>query len=341
MSIQTIDHYIAELPQIQRNWERNWIIPYAEAYSRAFDNFKTVLDNQKKADELRVSIAVSLLSLGLAAGLGTAVGKVTLRSAVADTALQSIGRTNSIRLMRAANWVAEHPTRSMFAGEAWDAVAGIISNEAKQMFNNAGASNASPSTYTENPLVNYLGLRRHLLDMVAAAHKAATEIRDASNKTQDEKDALAQQLAKQPLANAPMSSPANTEPNGRLQKDMEIGMFMALVLTKDHLQEEVHTGDAIGGMTRPSIIGRKPITHTTTSKKYPGAVFARNGSIHRRVYDRVGGVVEDHVDTLVRERRYSRAFFYGSMGHDEIQRAERTLSRISERYSLAKLGPLN
>lgn len=29
------------------------------------------------------------------------------------------------------------------------------------------------------------------------------------------------------------------------------------------------------------------------------------------------------------------------MGHDEIQRAERLLGRISERYSLDHLGPLN
>ena len=49
--------------------------------------------------------------------------------------------------------------------------------------------------------------------------------------------------------------------------------------------------------------------------------------------------MEQHVDDLVRGRRYAQAFFYGTMGHDEIQRAERMLSRISERYSLDRLGP--
>ena len=333
----TMQHYINDVNANAFNWIGNWVEPYNQAYTRAWLSFKNVLDNQRKADELRASIALSVLSIGLGAGLGAAFGATALRSVASNAAISRISQTNSIRLMRAANWIGENPTRSFIMGEAWDTVAGLISDQAKSTMEGLAQTNPSASSFGEDDGIVRSLLREHVNDSAGAALDVANSINESDTITEERKNQIAGQLRSQPFMQAPRQNPQCMAANGRAQKDMELAMFMAVVLGKDRMETTTltHTGDRIGSIVRPHrTVRTRDIPELPSSTRYPSP-----GQNQRIVYENVGSQVERRINQLFRERNYGERFFYGDMGRQEIAAAERTITRISQRYDLNRLGP--
>lgn len=337
----TMHDYVRQLAMHDDHWTANWVEPYTQAYTRAWASFKTTLDNQRKADQLRAAIALSVLSIGLGAGLGAAFGATAMRTVAANQAIRSISRTNSIRLMRAANWVAENPTRSFIAEQAWDTVAGLLNDRVKTTFQELAETNPAASAFGEDDGIVGSVLREHLARTMGAARSMAEDIISNDSIQEEQKNAIAGRLQEAAIANPPTRRPPSMAVGGSAQLDMELAMFMAVVMEKDFMEtsELVDSGVLIGGGMRSfRRTSRTPIsqltTQTTGNNQYPTP-----GNNQRVVYENVGSHLESRINTIFRQRNYGRAFFYGDMGREEIQLAERTLTTISRRYSVTRLGP--
>ena len=338
----SIRDYHADLSTHQNHWQSNWVEPYTQSYVRAWNSFKSTLDDQAKANQLFATIGLSMLTIGIGAGLGAAFGNTVMRSVIRDGVVRTIAATNSVRLMRAANWVLENPTRSFIVGEAWDQMTSILSDQTKSLLHELAASNLDANAFSQDPIIVGSKLREHLARTTAAAQEAAADIRDNSRLSEAQKNAHAAALRRQSFANPPRTRPSSMSAGGIAEKDMEIAMYMVLVLSKDYVQttRRVVTGDLAAG--RPIVRHERHRSPITTPGGMGRADLGENQEIG---YDSVGSRIIRRVDNLYRQRRYGQAFFYGGgvfegpMGRDEIQRAERTLSTISGRYSLTRLGP--
>ena len=227
-------------------------------------------------------------------------------------------------------------------GESWNQLASIVNDQAKTLLQNLATANPNSTAFQQDPVIVGSKLREHLARTTAAAQEVAASIRDSDQLTEDQKNAHAARLRQKAFAQPPVARPTAMSEGGDAEKDMEIAMYMALVMSTDHLvtTRRVPTADLVGG--RSIIRTERSRQAIQTADGRPTRPLAGNQSIE---YDRIGGTVERKIDTLYRQRRYGQAFFYGGstvssgLGRDEIERAGNTLNTISERYSLTRVGP--
>ena len=334
----SIAAYMDDLENVQDQYQRYWVNPYGSCYAIAHDRFRRTLDDQAKVDRLKAQCVMLIASVAFGGGMSALFGAAVVRTVLVDQALQVVCNRNMNRLFNAMAWVESSPAASFMTQAAWDGVAGMLSDQTTSQLENLAFSRPSLNGI-QNPQAFQNDLQNYVLDCKLAAYATAREVRDSGVLSAAGRDQIADDLRAAPFfANAPTSDVIRDKE--RAKKEMELLLYMTLVMGSDFLVEESYwmRGAHEGHSTRT--IG--PVTAATGSPNYPQGSYSHSSGLgyfsdtFRKVdYRRPGGdwfsSIMDRTNELHRDL-FGREFEHGSYGKDEVTRAQNLSQRIQTRY---------
>ncbi|HKJ17026.1 MAG TPA: hypothetical protein VJ984_06750, partial [Xanthomonadales bacterium] len=182
-------------------------------------------------------------------------------------------------------------------------------------------------------------------DNLISVDQAAQDIRDNGDLSDDQRLARLRELRQSPFFRVP---PAPNETN--YARDMELAMWMKWLLGTDRLV--VSEASSSSGVTASArTLSNNPVNTSPSARSYPtsrnlqsritrGGLFglSRGTYVKRQdvQYGRIGGDINDRIDTVHRAR-FGREFFHDSWAGNEandrdvLRRAERRLRGLANR----------
>lgn len=352
-----IEKYLEDLNRVKAQWRANWVLPYGTAYSKAYDEFCKTLDDQSKSDAVRAQIGVMILSMAIGGPICAMMAKSSVGSATFESAVKLATNRNWEKTVNFLQAAGKSPVAEYLAGQAWGTASGYVTEQTKS----AIGALINPTTpagefiklsqkqIVDKPLVAQNKLEQYLELVYAAAHLIGENIRDSKKLSDAQKDAEAAKLRKAKFFKDAPSKDIIKAAGGNLdpQLDMELGMYMILVMNCDYT--------ATGSVTANSVTAsfpnekRKSIGVHTDSKRYPKdksrvvwhyTPFMPEWKIFRTGmtryythvrYDQLGSKLKERIDKLYK-RHYVNDFFNGKLDVNEVWRAEKCFAWVSEKY---------
>jgi len=156
------------------------------------------------------------------------------RALVADQPLHFVSNRNMKRMFNVMASVSAPVPGTFIVKQTWDAVAGIVSTQAKAQVPSI-LTQAGASAGISNPQEMQNDLQGYVLRVKTAAHTVAADVRDAPVAT-SMKDAIAANLRRgRFFASAPTSS---LIPDIQRAADaIELSWYMVMVMKSDYIQE--------------------------------------------------------------------------------------------------------
>ena len=340
---QKIERFMLELTQIHRLWDTHVILPYTNQYVAAHDRFTAQLEAAAKREAHRADLAILALSLA-GGGVATAVfGTTAIKVLAADAVLTEICERNMTRAFAALAYIdAKQPWIGFTAGQLFDQGLAALKSDTQQRIR--GLAEPAPSKEmmaqlgADHPIVVQNVMTSFIEDRLSKGYDIAASIRDDRVATPDQKLAAVRALAQSPLYHRPPE--LKTE---GLAEDIELGLFMQLVLSRDSLVTLVR--DRIGkNMVHARVARSQSIAPVPGQPGYPrsqsptGAWAYGSSWEEVRVAELESGL-RDHIDGLYRTRVGGSAFFSGSWYERKIdagalQKAAATLQTLAARTRL-------
>lgn len=329
--------------QAENNWQRNFVLPYGSAYTNARASFRKTIDDQEKADkearERYAALAMFALSLCGGSILTHVFGQACAKTAAGKVALDVICEKEMNRAFKVAAFVESNKTASFALGSVWDGTAGVLSDKLKASLAENGGNFTSLTKFAEEPqsLQNHLEkwVRDAYARVLSAEEDISTNVKDEGQKT-----AKIRQLMASPFFKA---APAKSPDQSAMEVDIEITLFMKLLLDTDYLAKgywEEHGGR--GGM-RKRETSRTAITEDPSSDKYP--TWKQTGSMggvdyQEVIYSQLGDVIKDRIDELNKTKCKDKFFtqvpgrVWGTnredISRDTLRRANMSLTRLGD-----------
>ncbi|WP_426035162.1 hypothetical protein [Cypionkella sp. TWP1-2-1b2] len=333
-----IDDYIADLANIQRLYEANWVLPYANAYVVAHTSFKETLQSQADLDKFKLDLFLTAATIGFGAGMGAIFGKAaTVASVAVDQALTQVCNRNMQRTFNLMASISASVPGTFIVEQVWAEVSTKIGAAASAQVQAMVTAAPVTAGAVQNPQTLQNDMQLYVLRAVAAAHAVAQDIRDHLTMTANEKDASARAMrAARLFSGAPTRDIIGAR---QVAADtMELGFYMALVMDADYIEETYNDPDTrVGGraISERSRVGQ--VTQLTTAQDYPtwghGLGVTPDGGIRRIAYDRPGSRIVDRINTLhnakFRMDFMANGWFDNDMGGRDIARAELTLQALN------------
>jgi len=328
--------------QAENNWQRNFVLPYGTAYTNARASFKKTLKEQEDADKAareRVA-AFAMFALSLCGGsvLTCVFGQACAKTAASKIAVDIICEREMNRAFKVAAMINANKTASFALGALWDGGAGFLSDKLKESLAENGNNFTSLTKFAEEPqsLQNHLEkwVRDAYAKVLATEEDISTNVKDEATKTQKVRDLMASPFFK--------AAPAKSPDQAALELDIEITLFMKLLLDTDFLVTGSYDEGAHGGW-RKRQTSRKPITENPSSAKYPeykGIATIGGLDYEDVVYEQLGDIVKDRIDEL-NKSKYKDKFFTREPGRlwgtnrediskDTLVRANINLNRLGD-----------
>jgi hypothetical protein len=285
------------------DWQRNFVIPYSNAYSTAWENFKKTLEDQEKADaEQRAkAIGFAMFALSLCGGsvLTAVFGQAAVKAAASEIALDAICKREMERAFKVAAFVSENKTASFALGEVWDKTGELISDKVKSSLAETSANFPSLGEFATRPL----NMRNNLDKWVRDAYaKLLLAEEDIFGRTKDaiRQDGLFVELMKAPFFRL---TPPEALKEDAVSTEIEIVFFMKHMLDLDYVAHGYWEDRPKGGM-RQKITSTAPINVDPLSDKYPTYKGPRDLSMRFEEvrYRDAGDLIKARVDALIKKR---------------------------------------
>lgn len=252
-----------QLTLAQLNWQRYAIIPFSIAYSDAFKNYETTIENDTKEQKALMDLAVGALSLFGGSMIASVLGKLTLKEKAKDLAIGFICDNNLKATFNMAYKIEKSPAARFVVGQAWD-------NSTKWMGEKTQAMFTSTETAMQYSKIRDPGNMDRSLDLIftdtrANLLHALLDLQSSRAKDVDPKikKIILENILRAPFANAPSQPVFKTE---ELTDQIELGFYMQLILASDY------TAESFESRTFPFETYQtkgQPINTSVNSKDYP------------------------------------------------------------------------
>lgn len=337
----------------ERDWKRNFIIPYGNAYSNAHTSFKKVLKEQDDADKKtrEQNMALAMFALSFVGGsiLTSVFGSAATKDAVASVAVDFICKNEMEKAFNAAHFIAGNKTAQFALGKLWDEAGSRISKELQNSLKEEQTNFPSIKKFLEQPLNLQNNLEKWMLDASDKVDKAASEITNKMYLT----EAGQQEELKELMQSAFFrGAPKHARDEGPLRLDMELTLFMKHILDLDYLEKGYYrvTGRDSGKLWERDVHSRKSIEEMPGSPKYPTNTSKPSHISHDYQtvrYQQLGDIIVSHIDKL-HKARFKEEFFNvidrpwpisdgpEKISNKVLQKALETLSKLSD-ANLAKV----
>jgi hypothetical protein len=284
------------------DWQRNFVIPYSNAYSTAWENFKKTLEDQEKADaeERAKAIGFAMFALSLCGGsvLTAVFGQAAVKAAASQIALDVICKREMERTFKVAAFLSENKTASFALGELWDKGGELITDKVKGSLAENNANFPSLGEFATRPL----NMRNNLDKWVRDAYaKVLSTEEGIFGRTKDtiKQDGLFAELMKAPFFRL---TPPEALKEDAVSTEIEIVFFMKHMLDLDYIAHG-HWEDRGKNMAK-RITSTSPINVDPFSKNYPTYKGARDLSMSFEEirYRDAGDLIKGRVDALIKKR---------------------------------------
>ncbi|MEA3643981.1 MAG: hypothetical protein VBE63_29265 [Lamprobacter sp.] len=301
----TLQNYLDELPQADRLYHANWVVPYSNAYVEAHAEFKKTLADQAAYDKMMAEIAIMALTLPIGAGMSALFAKSGVASAkqfALSKTVDIICNKNMERTFNALSVVANSPAASYIADKAWDEAAGKLSTATKAKVSKLIQPMPLTTNTIHDPLVAKGNMERYLALVTASAHEIAQSLAMNDSLSPDQRNALAAKLMRAPLIKR-MPYTANIP--AKAAQYIELNMYMTLILENDIA--ESYSGGAVWGgasITTTKQPTNVPPSHADYPKPYNkttthGSGFATSAAINTRVIKvELGHKIWERINTI-------------------------------------------
>ena len=228
-------HFDRTITQAKNDWERNFVLPYGNAFVSARKSFLEKIGAQKQADEAaRKRIAeLAMTALTFCGGklLTVVFASSALKVAASELTVGVLETHNMTRTLSALNFLKDNKTAQFALGKAWDKAKDILSDRTKKLFEETGENFPSLSEFAQQPQIMQNHLHKWVLDVYAKVLKAEEDIR---TKITDES---ARTAAIDALLDSPFvrTAPENSLGNSRTADDIEFSFYMKMLLDIDYL----------------------------------------------------------------------------------------------------------
>jgi hypothetical protein len=319
------------ITQAKNNWERNFVLPYSNAYVAARKNFMDKLDAQKKADEAaqkRISeLAMTALTFCGGKLLTVVFASSALKVAASELTVGVLEKHNMTRTLSALNFLQDNKTAQFALGKAWDKGKDLLSDKTKGLFDETAQNYPSLSDFAKEPQIMQNHMQKWVLDVYANVLKAEEDIR---KKIPDES-------ARTPAIDALLDSsfvrtaPENSVGNSRTADDIEFSFYMKMLLDLDHFATGHYYNRTMKGdnWEYRHVDSSKPVSESPSSPSYPKD--KRSGKNFETVdYGRVGSILRTRIDELAK-KTFNAPFFLAQehIAHSTLLRAESKLAALS------------
>lgn len=333
-----IDLYIADLQQKYDLYRSNWAIPYGSAFAQARAAYDQTITAQAERDKFRAELLMTVMTIGMGAGLGAMFGKTAFRTVAVNSAVNFVCNRNMVRTFNAIAAVNASIPGTFIVDQAWSFIEGKISEGAKTLVQGMVNQPATSVSAVAVPQVFQNDLENYVLRAKTAAYQVAADIRDNASMSAAEKDTAAVALRNSVFfRNAPITDVIGNR--DRAAQAIELGFYMPMIMDADYITETYADPDTrIGGRGLVEVRRIGPVTQSTNAADYPrwgtGLGVTPDGSIRSIAYDRPGSTILDRVNTLYQARFNSQfianGWFDGGFGAADITRAEQTMERLNQ-----------
>jgi hypothetical protein len=338
-----IDRYLRDLSRKKDEWLGGPCSNYAIAYANAYDSFVSTLKAEEEYQKRQAELFLLAASVATSTIMIASFASASLRTLAGRAALQVICANNLNRTFNALYTISNNKAAMFAIGAVLDAVKSQVSKkitEAAQKLAINSSNIISPS-----PLIKKIQIDQFVYLSAACAQEIAATVQDDTRMSNDERNAIMDQLEKAPIFNPPAGS-INHEV---LAKRIELAMFMNRILESDYLVDVPFQANSLGGPLASALNSRETsIQQLPSAKDYPrpkpGERYFSGTGAHQRVrYEEQGDTVKKRIDSLHKDVFENRPFYEGfpsrwssdSGPNPQLIKAEQTL------YSLAdKTRPL-
>lgn len=313
-------------------WENHVILPFAQAYNRAYDKFYKTLDSQAKADNAKVELLFVGLSIVGGSALTAMFGKAALRVALKDMAVSVICNQRMERTFKLAGMIESNPVASFALGELVDASTKALTDQVKKSLKAPLPADAVAGA-SSNGLDVFISMKRVLGNANEKAQMAALDILENKTTVDQAKLALAA-LRRAPIMNAPKQDLYD----GRLADALELTMYLNLVLTRDRLIRYAGNGPHARRKLRRMQISSTPIRQIPGAGDYPKAKTPAEGDYYYSSeisISALGGDIDDRVNELHRKffgTKLVAGSFFSSLTYENMKTAVHSLRSLTTRY---------
>lgn len=324
--------YLNRLNLAVTNWDAYVINPFASAYDEAFNNYKSVLDAQAKADQERIELLFVGLSL-LGGTMATAmIGKAAITAVMKEVAVSTICNLNMQRTFRIAAMLEASPAGSFAVAGLVEAGSKFLTDQAKETIK-AGVPRADAITRSNTPLSVYLAMLRILKLASSKAQTAALDIQNNNTSLDEARRAIAILDSA-----AIMRAPKKDIYDPKLAGALELIMYLNLVMTRDELVTREYDSE----MRRlPRVVSRSPISAAPGSSAYPKGANLGGMMVQRVEVDALGGKVNTRMNKLYRDffgkDLVDNGLFANSLTPQNMREAFGALHRLSTQFAQPEL----
>lgn len=320
---------------VENAYLSKWAKSIGSAYAEAHKGATATLKAQNDLDRAKLDLFLTVVSFGIATGIGGLFAKKSAKS----FALDVVANREMARTFEVMAKIEASKELSFYAKTAWSKAGSILNKSTTDAVKKLGQRDITLKTVLETPLVFQNKLEQYVLDAIAAGQMVAEDYRTSSSMTDAQKEAAANDMLASPvLNNAPTNAvfPDATKGGAKI----ELSWYMAEIMGSDRFVERrIDASRYSPGVTT---LSNTPINVRTGDPKYPQRYdnvktsgwpwpTRAQGTRGTVEYDQMGSKIVDRINKLYGQHtgNGSNKFFNRGLDGDEVARAETLYDQLT------------